>query len=245
METKSIFLVLIVLIATITESLAGFGKTVISVTLGTNFYPIEFLLPVLVPLNLILSSYIVFKYHKYTDKNLLIKDILPFMILGLFFGIFIFEFIKGIILKKLYGILVVILSIKELKDLFFNNKEIKEKITNNKKLNFFLLLSGIIQGIYASGGPLLVYALSSKKISKEVLRTNLAIIWLIMNSILLSNYIITNKITYETLKLSITILPIIPIGILIGDILHHKMNENLFKKVVYSLLCIAGTIIIF
>ncbi|MFN4149993.1 MAG: TSUP family transporter [Candidatus Sericytochromatia bacterium] len=244
MDLKSYLLLIIVLFATITESVAGFGKTVISVTLGTNFYPIEFLLPVLVPLNLILSSYIVIRYYKYTDKNFLLKEILPFMLSGLIFGIFIFGFVKGLILKKIYGLLVLFLSIKELRILFSKQTE-NTKNFSKKEFNIWLLLSGIIQGIYASGGPLLVYALSSKKITKEFMRTNLAIIWLIMNSILLTNYIITNKINYETIKLSLLVLPVIPVGILIGDILHHKIDEQLFKKVVYSLLCVAGTIILF
>jgi uncharacterized membrane protein YfcA len=244
MDFKSYFLIVIVLLATITESVAGFGKTVISVTLGTNFYPIEFLLPVLVPLNLILSSYIVIKYSKYSDKNFLLKEILPFMLSGLVFGIFIFGFVKGLILKKIYGLLVLFLSIKELIILFSKQTE-NTKNFSKKEFNIWLLLSGVIQGIYASGGPLLVYALSSKKITKEFMRTNLAIIWLIMNSILLTNYIITNKINYETIKLSLLILPVIPVGIIIGDILHHKIDEEIFKKVVYSLLCIAGTIILF
>lgn len=244
MNFKSYFLIVIVLFATITESVAGFGKTVISVTLGTNFYPIEFLLPVLVPLNLILSSYIVIKYIKYSDKNFLLKEILPFMLSGLIFGIFIFGFVKGLILKKIYGLLVLFLSIKELRVLFSKQTE-NTKNFSKKEFNLWLLLSGIIQGIYASGGPLLVYALSSKKITKEFMRTNLAIIWLIMNTILLINYIITNKINYETIKLSLLVLPVIPVGIIIGDVLHHKIDEQIFKKVVYLLLCVAGTIILF
>ena len=62
MDLKFIYLSVIVLIANTVEAISGFGSTIISITLGSNFYPINTLLPVLVPLNLLLSFYIVFKY---------------------------------------------------------------------------------------------------------------------------------------------------------------------------------------
>src|SRR5688572_30656932 len=78
-ENNFIILSLIILLANTTEAISGFGSTIISVTLGSNFYPINELLPVLVPLNVLLSFYIVFRYHDLIDYQVLFKKILPFM----------------------------------------------------------------------------------------------------------------------------------------------------------------------
>lgn len=242
MELKLIALMLIVLLGSTVEAISGFGKTVISVTIGSNFYDLKVLLPVLVPLNIILSGYILSRHHKHLDKKFLLKEILPFMCFGLVIGISVFNLIQGVVLKKVYGLLVVLLSVRELIVLSKGSNLIKKEISQVKSA-FWIIMSGIVQGIYATGGPLLVYALSSKNISKETFRTNLSTVWLIMNTILLITYLFDGKITMETLTLSFKVLPMLPIGIFIGEILHNKVNEKTFRIVVFSLLLVAGSIL--
>ncbi|GIW23436.1 MAG: hypothetical protein KatS3mg068_2443 [Candidatus Sericytochromatia bacterium] len=229
---------LIFLIANIVEAVSGFGSVIISVTLGSIFFDINFLLPVIVPLNIILSIYLVTKYFQYIDKIFLLKNILPFMGSGLLIGIYIFNVLEGNLLKKIYGIVIIILSSKELY-FYFTNKQ--NSIISKSKSNLFIFLSGLMQGIYASGGPLLVYGLSSMKFTKTVFRSNLSIIWLISNSILIINYYNNGNFNYTSIKYTTMLAPIIILGIFLGEKIHNKINEVTFKKVVYILLLIAGT----
>jgi len=245
-ENNFIILTLIIFIANTTEAISGFGSTIISVTLGSNFYPISTLLPVLVPLNILLSLYIVFRYHQHIEKEILLKKILPFMGIGLVIGLMIFSILQGNTLKKIYGVLVLILSVRELYLISQKKKKEKsEESTEVKKLSGFesslwLLGSGIIHGIYASGGPLLVYAMSSFQFNKATFRSNLSVIWLILNSILVVTYYQTGKITPETIKLSLMLLPVLPLGIFTGEMLHHRINETTFRTFIFSLLILAG-----
>jgi len=234
---QTIILSLIFLVANIVEAVSGFGSTIITVTLGSNFFDIEFLLPIIVPLNIILSTYIVSRYFRYIDKKFVLRNIFPFMGVGLLIGIFVFNFLKGFFLKKIYGLLVIILSIKEL--YFYFNKIDASYLSKNKS-NLFIFLSGIIQGMYASGGPLLVYGLSSTKFTKTVFRSNLSLVWLISNLILTINYYNKGNLNFSTIKYTIILLPIIIIGIFIGEKIHNKINEITFKKIVYFLLLLAG-----
>ncbi len=229
----------ILLLSNTVEAISGFGSTIITVTLGSNFYNIAFILPVIVPLNIFLSLYIVLRYKVHIETELLIKKILPFMGLGLIGGLIIFNILKSDTLKKIYGLLVILLSIRELYNLLKKAKAEKKPMPTWKS-SIWMVLSGIIHGIYASGGPLLVYSISSLQLSKQSFRVNLSVVWLILNLVLLTMYFQTGKITSETVKYSGMLLPVLPVGILFGELLHHRINERIFRIGVFSLLVIAG-----
>lgn len=236
-----IILFLIVAVANFTETVSGFGSILIAVAWGSNFYPLELLVPVLVPVNLLLSSYLVIKYKSKICLTLLTKEILPFMTLGFFIGLLIFNYLQGSILKNIFGLVIFVFSLKEL-FLILKNKNINDNSTKAPKI--WVLLSGIIHGIYACGGPFLVYYVSKLKYNKHTFRTTLSLLWLILNIFLILNYIKIGSLNFTTLKFSLKLVPALFGGIAIGEITHKKINEKMFKTFVYSSLLIATLILI-
>ena len=220
------------------HAFSGFGSIIISVTLGSLIYPIDVLLPVLVPLDIILNTYLVIKYRKKINVTVLFKKILPFMGAGMAVGIFIFNFFHNPVLKNIFGIFVVLVSIKEL-IMIFNNK-LSMKPLGKRKSTAWVLAGGIIHGIYASGGPLVVYPLSRILSDKSIFRSTLAALWLTLNTVLATSYTITGKITIDTIKWIGVLVLLIPLSILAGEKLHHKLDEKKFRIVIYLLLLIAG-----
>ena len=57
MDSNLIVRALIVLISYTTQAMSGFGSTILALTLGLHLYPINVLLPVLVPLDMIVYLY--------------------------------------------------------------------------------------------------------------------------------------------------------------------------------------------
>ncbi len=96
----------IILLSFTTEAMTGFGSIVIAVTIGANFFPIKELLPVLVPLNILLSGYIVWRHHRHIDRGLLFHRILPWCGIGVLIGLSLFRYAEGIRLKRAFGLLV-------------------------------------------------------------------------------------------------------------------------------------------
>ena len=99
-EPRFIVLVSALLLANIVEAVTGFGGIIIAVTIVANFYPIPFLVPVLVPINLIISIYIVARHYKKVDTHELIGGIAQSVrdrklapVGDLFYGIMQFAFI--------------------------------------------------------------------------------------------------------------------------------------------------------
>lgn len=238
MTPDFIWLAIFVLISYTTLAIAGFGSVIIAITLGAHLYPIEVLLPILVPLTPFVNLYITVKYRKKIDTFVLFRRIIPFMGIGLLVGVCVFHFIQGMLLKRLFGFLVVFLSIKELYRL--STKKPTPSSASNLVSNLYIFSAGIIHGIYASGGPLLVYAINKLGLNKSSFRSTLSSLWLLLNIVLISFYIVSGKITAASIKSTGMLLPIVMIGLVVGEILHQHINEHFFKIFVFVILLFSG-----
>lgn len=242
MDTSILLLTLIVLIAYVTQAMTGFGSIIIAVTLGSHLYPIEFLLPTLVPADLLVNIYIVGKYRKGVDRGLLFRRILPLMGVGLFVGIGIFQFVHGELLKKIFGLVVALLCGRELYGLL--RRPGTAKALSRVKYAASVFASGITQGLFASGGPLVVYAVSRLGLRKGNFRSTLSALWLLTNGILTLSYAATGLLTAKNLRFWALLAPTVVVGTVIGERLHDRVNEDLFRIVVFAILVVAGLSIV-
>ena len=238
MDINLIWLAVIVLISYTTQAMSGFGSTILALTLGVHLYPIDVLLPVLVPLDMIVNMYIVARHHRHISRPYLFRSILPAMGIGVLAGIIAFHYIEGDLLKKLFGVLVILLSTRELFRLRRNRQE--KIVLSDLKAAGLIFSAGVVHGIYASGGPLLIYALSRLNLTKSVFRSTLGAVWFFFSVMLTASYLIGGKFTAQSLKFVLILLPMILLGILLGERLHHRVDEYRFKIFVFGVLLLAG-----
>ncbi len=221
---------------------AGFGGILVPITLGASFYSIEWMLSVLVPVSLLSNLVILLRHYRNIDFNLLFRKILPFMGMGLVVGMLIFQQLHGELQERIFGVLVVLLSAREL---ILARRSDKESAPVGRVRAFlYVFSSGIIHGMYASGAPLLVYVVNKLNLDKSTFRSTLPVVWLTMNLILTVNYALTGKLTAETSRVSLMLLPSLILGLMLGEYLHRKSNGRLFKIVVFVLLLFSGFSII-
>jgi len=242
MDSNLIWLAVIVLISYSTQAMSGFGSTILALTLGVHMYPMGVLLPVLVALDLLVNLYIVARHHQHINPSLLYRTIFPAMGIGLLAGLMAFYFIQGPVLETIFGFLVIGLSIRELYRLF-RGKEVPG-VRSNLKLAAIITAAGFIHGIYASGGPLLIYAVGKLNLPKSVFRSTLGAVWLLFSIILSAFYLFSGKLTEDSLNLTLILIPVIVIGIIAGEWLHHRIDEYRFKIFVFAVLLFAGLSII-
>lgn len=240
MDGNFLLLMLIFFLGNIVESVTGFGSTIIAVTLLAHLYPIHYLVVVFIPLNIVLSLYFVLRYYYAIEHSLLWKKILPLAGLGLPIGILIFNTVQNQILKVAFGIFVIGFSLYELFRILKTSNQVIPKQISLLKSAFFLISGGIMQGAYASGGPLIVYYASKKIFNKQSFRSTLSALWLVLNIFLVINYVLTGRINYATFKADIILLPMLVIGIVIGEWLHNRIPERIFRIFIFLLLLVAG-----
>jgi hypothetical protein len=243
-ELKFIILVIVVLIANVVEAVTGFGSTIIAVTICANFYPIDFLVPVLVPANLLMSGYIVGRHWRHISARVLFVTILPIVSVGVAGGLYLFNSMGTDKLKLVFGIFVLAFSSFQLVR-HVRMKEGEEPAPLGRaQTGLWLFGGGIMQGMYASGGPMVVYYASRVFKDKGTFRATLSCLWLIINICMSISYYFTGKMTPATLRMSGLVLPCILLGIVIGEMVHKRIPERMFRIVVYALLIVAGAALV-
>ena len=239
LDINLLMLALFIMLSFTTGTVTGFGSTVIALTLGAHFYPLETLLPVILPLNIFLNSYIILRHFRHIRVHLLLKKIIPFMGIGFILGMTVFHFlIKGAMLKPLFGIFVAVISVKELLTRIRTREQVQ--VSSNIISTLYITAAGIIHGLFASGGPLIVYAVSRMNLNKAQFRSTLPVLWVFFNVILVTSYFMSGSLTMETARFSAILMPVVIAGLFLGEKLHGSVNERVFNIFVFIILLISG-----
>lgn len=231
----------IVLMAYVLQAITGFGSTVIALSIGLIWYSIDELLPFLIFTNILFTSVLVYQYKNNIHKYLALNVVLPGMLIGTLIGYFIKNHIDEIFLKQLLGVIITWISIIELRRLFTRIQSVEHSAVKSKILTF---TAGLSHGIFASGGPLLVYAISGYKINKTQFRATVVVCLFVLNCILTGAYLVDGRLQ-PVLPFVVAALPLILITVKLGNAIHNVVNEEHFKKVIFILLLISGINLVF
>jgi hypothetical protein len=159
-------------------------------------------------------------------------------------GVAIFSIADNILLKLVYGAFVLCFSISGFISLARPPARSTKPLRPGTGL-FLLITGGVMQGIYAAGGPLIVYYTNRALTDKGTFRATLSVVWLILNFSVFMSHLITGKHTPETLITVIALLPVLAAGIIIGEKLHGRILEHAFRMLVYSILTLSGISLIY
>jgi uncharacterized membrane protein YfcA len=228
----------IVALAFSVEATAGFGATMIAVALGTHLFALGEVLPVFVPLNILVSSWLALRGRTFVDRRLLLARVLPLMGTGLAVGLYIFESVSHELLRRVFGAVVVVLAVLELRRLARSGQE--DPAVAPRAATPALLGAGVIHGMFSTGGPLLVWALGRRLIEKRAFRATLACVFVVLASTLTLSYAANDRLDAHTLRATAALVPVLVFALAVGEWAHHRIDEHRFRVLVYVLLLAAG-----
>lgn len=236
-------LALVVLTAFTVEAALGFGATLIAVALGSLFLPIDALLPSLVPLNLAISFWLVARYWREVDVTFLTRRLLPLMALGLPAGIALYRVADAALLKRLFGAFLVVVSSVELRRMRATRGASPAPLARAVEVAM-LLAGGVVHGAFATGGPMAVYVTSRAVTEKGAYRATLCVLWAALNLVLLGSYAWAGDLDAGTLTLSAALFPSLALGLVLGEIAHHRVPVPVFRAAVFVGLALAGLMLL-
>lgn len=254
MDADALLLALIVAVANTIEAVTGFGASIVALTLGALLRPVPELIPALVPLNIGLSAAIVLRHRRAIDRPLLLRRIVPFAGLGLAGGFALFVGVgdhPGVILA--YGIFVIALAAarlwtlaRELRGAAPAPSQRPSPPTSSIGPTgmVWLIMGGLMQGLFAAGGPLVILYTSAVLTDKARFRATMSGLWLILNSALAIGLAIHGDLTAATLRETALWVPSLVIGAVAGEWLHHRVSVPGFRGLVFGLLLVAGGILV-
>lgn len=234
-----LFLVGLIIFVTHTlEAITGFGCTVLA------FPFVIFLMDDLERAKIVLSIlawalaayFAVAKFKSINWKQFGI--ILLLAGLGLPIGILLFKSLDAELLKKILGVFIIVSAAVQLFRCYSPDK-------GNRKMPaivgyLFLFAGGIVHGAFAVGGPLIVLYSAGKLPDKSQFRATMCLLWTTLNTILILQYIWEGSLTVKVGEDLLFLFPFLIAGIVVGELIHKKVSELLFRKLIFSSLLLVG-----
>ncbi len=225
------------------ETFSGFGGAMVAISLGAHFCPIGQLVPAYLVINLLMNAYIAVRHWGHVDWGLLLKQVLPFMCVGLLAGLWLFSRLEALPLKKIFGGLIVVFSSGQLlriyKPAWFSSNHF-----SRWQAGFWQFGAGVCQAVYATGGPLMVYSLTRRSLPKSDFRATLCTLWALVNSLLIATFVLNGRLDSSSWQFIVWLLPGLVLGIVMGEIMHGRVNEKQFVLAIMLLLLVVGTTLI-
>lgn len=241
MPVESVLLALVVVLAVAVEASLGFGSTVITVALASLWMPLGDIIPAMLPVNLVLSAYLVARYRQHIAWRFLGTRVLPFMALGLPAGFWLYAHYAGSGLKMGLGSFIVVLATVELRKL---RRPQLAAAPGRLAERLALIGAGIAHGAFASGGPLAVWVSGRALEDKAVFRASLSLLWLVLNLVLVAAFLQQGQLGAASLRTSALILPSLALGVWAGEWAHARIAVGPFRIGVYVTLLVVGALLV-
>ncbi|MGB5813502.1 MAG: sulfite exporter TauE/SafE family protein [Polyangiales bacterium] len=226
--------------AYVVQTAIGFGSMLICVTFGAQLLSIDEVIRLAIPLSFLQTGYIVVRHADGIRWNLLLRRVLPLMALGMGGAFVLLSYVHGPWLGLAFGLMVLVLSARDIRRLRHSDVNTVEPPISPPASIAALFSAGVVHGIYASGGPMLVYAIGREGLGKRDFRSTLSMVWILLNLVLVARFVTTDAYQEGDLLRVLFLVPAAPFGILLGEWIHHRVDERRFRMAVLLLLLAAA-----
>jgi len=233
---REILFVIVVMLANIVQAITGFAGTALAMPFSILLIGIESSRLLLNIVALVSCLFIVAFNRKDVDwKTFAIMTL--FALIGMAIGSVLLNQVSSPYLLKIYGGIICLVAI------YYLIRKTDQRWPT-AILFVLIILAGIIHRLFLSGGPLIIiYATQALK-QKNRFRATLAMVWIVLNGLILTIDLQTTTFTPPTLILLLIAVVTIPVSVLIGKMIFDRINPTVFLKLTYGLLFISGVVIL-
>jgi uncharacterized membrane protein YfcA len=221
------------------KGLSGFASALFAIPLLALFLDIKFVVPVFLLFDFISGIILTIQNRKFIDRGEAFL-LLSGLVIGTGIGTYFLVSFGNEVLKKVFGIMVILFA---LKILILDNEKTKRQI-NRIWGPVSGFVGGCVGGMFGLNGPPMVLYLAHQIKNKQVFRATLYGVFFTDACYRLVLYSFSKLITIEAIKFAVYLTPFLLIGLFLGSKLHAKINENIFKKIIASILMATGVFLI-
>jgi len=226
-----ILFIVIILLASILQTSTGFGFSIMATPFLLLMFEAREAIQINLILSLVISCALILKIKKDVDIDIL-KRFITGSLLGLPIGISVFLMMDMTWLKLGISILILVLTVLLI---------LQFRIKQTERRDFAIggLSGAFTTSIGMPGPPLLLY-FSGTNTSKEKLRGTTLAFYLFIYSVSMVIQVIfagTNKVIWLS---SLQALPLVIMGLLLGQVMFKWINQTVFRMLTYVLLLFTG-----
>ncbi|HET8830035.1 MAG TPA: sulfite exporter TauE/SafE family protein [Pelobium sp.] len=239
MHPNTIYVLIIIFLATLVRSTFGFGESLVGVPLLLFFMSIETAVPLCVLLSTFIAMVLLFRNQTKVQFNSA-KWLIIFAVLGVPIGLFGLIYLNETIVKVGLGGLIVAYSVYSL----ISTSIFKLKADNMFWLFICGFFSGIFGGAYGLNGPPIVVYGDMRSWTPSHFRATLQAYFLPLGIVGLLGYWFHGILSMQVFQYFLMSLPVVLMAIYFGDYLHSKIKEGAFLKYVHIGLLAIGVLLL-
>lgn len=222
------------------QTVAGFGSMLFCVTVGAQLVGVQEVLNLAVPVSVLQTGYILVKDHRHIRWRLLLTRVLPLLGLGMALPLILMHRGQADSLRPVFGAMVLVLALRELWLSRRAKADVERAPLGPVAFALTTTGAGVVHGIFATGGPLLVYGMGRLKLDKSAFRASLSLVWLLLNLVLIVTFVVAGQYGDRELTALPWVVAGLPVGIVVGELVHHRVDERRFRNLIWALLAVAA-----
>lgn len=196
---------------------------------------------IMLPILIVMDWVSVWSYRKHWNKRVLMT-MLPGALAGIVAGGLLASHVDDQFVRISVGVIAIGFPLYVFcKNVFFNAKEQTSFAAGNTPLG---VIAGTTAGFtsfvaHAGGPPYQAYALS-QGLEKQIYAGTSVMFFFIVNMVKVIPYALIGQFDATNLTTSLILIPIAPIGVLLGVWLIKRIDQALFFKIIYTLIFCIG-----
>lgn len=223
------------------------GLGIVVVPLAAVALPARQSVGVVLPMLIFADLFAAGAYRRHAQWKHLVR-LLPSTIAGIAAGYFVLKGISSAQLKPLIGVIVLIMLALKAKTMFGKSAAPALNIDTTPGKAFAFLMgffAGMTTMMANAAGPVMILYLLAMRLPKEQFMGTSAWFFFIVNWIKVPGYLSLGLITPDSLKLDLTLFPVIAVGACLGIFLLPRIPQRLFNIAALALAAAAAALLIF
>lgn len=217
------------------QGVTGFAGNIFAMPVGTNLIGLASSVSVLNAMGFFACGLLAVVNIKDVSWRELLKIIcimMPFM----FLGIWLDTIVELRILLRIYGIVIIAVGV-------YNLIVKRQRFLPPWAQVLIVMAAGLIQGMFVSGGALLViYAIQALR-DKQQFRATLSMVWTVLNFIYAAISFQAGHFAWDVVSVIIGCIPLAIVSTLLGNKIQKRISQEKFLRVTYVLLLLVGVVV--
>ena len=224
-------------VATLVRSALGFGEALVAVPLLALWMPVEQAVPVAVLVSITIAFAILLRDWRHVQFRSA-GPLILFSLLGTPLGLWFLRVVPEALGKAILGAVIIGFALWP----FIVQR--KRTLKDDKLAWLFGVQAGILGGAYGMNGPPLAIYGAMRGWTPGQFRATLQAYFLPVSAAGMAGYALTGLWTKTVTQVYISSLPAVLVAILLGGIVHSRIDIEKFPRYVYmTLLCIGVTLL--
>lgn len=232
---KALFLAAFFFAYTI-QAVTGFAGNIFVMPVGTHLLGLHSSVAVLNAMGFFacgLLAVMNIKHVHWRELAKIVLTMLPFVLVGIWLD----SVLPLDVLLKIYGLIILLVGAKNLVSK-------RQRFLPEWALWIVLALAGLIQGMFVSGGALLVIYTVQKLQDRQQFRATLSMVWAVLNFIYAGIAVQQGYFTPDVVQVVLMCIPAAVLATLVGNRLQRHLSQERFLKLTYVLLLCIGLVLL-